>query len=357
MSKQANKTAVGVFVVGAVVLAVAAVVVFGSGKFFSKSELYVAYFRGSVKGLRVGAPVVFRGVKVGDVTQMKIYANRKNLSIKIPVIFKIEAENFQDVNGSMETNENYLDALIAKGLRARMEMQSIVTGQQIINLDFYPNTPVELMGKKAINLGEDIREIPTIQNLQEEIGKTIEEVPIGDLVQSLQNTMKGVERFVTSEEFSKGLQYFTQTLEEARSLLRRVDERADPLLAQVEQTFKTAQMLLQNVDGQVAPLSEGILQTADDARKLVNNVNKRINPIQADLAKTTRSLRAALEKADEALEEIDGMLAENSAFRYQIDGFLREITLMARSLRSFAEYLERNPDALLRGKVGREGQR
>ena len=78
---------------------------------------------------------------------------------------------------------------------------------------------------------------------------------------------------------------------------------------------------------------------------------------QADLAKTTKSLRAALETTELAVQEVDGMVSENSEFRYQIDIFLREMALMARSLRSFAEYLERNPDALIRGKVRREGQR
>ena len=83
MSKQANKTAIGMFVVGAVVLAVAAIIIFGSGKFFTKSEYFVAYFKGSVKGLRVGAPVMFRGVKIGDVTQIRIYSNREEKIVEI----------------------------------------------------------------------------------------------------------------------------------------------------------------------------------------------------------------------------------------------------------------------------------
>jgi len=65
----------------------------------------------------------------------------------------------------------------------------------------------------------------------------------------------------------------------------------------------------------------------------------------------------ALEAAEEAIASIDGVVSENSEFRYQIDQFLRELTLAARSLRAFADYLERNPDALLRGKTRREGQR
>ena len=56
MAKQANKTAVGLFVVGAVALLVAALIIFGGGKFFQETNQYVAFFEGSVKGLNPGAP-------------------------------------------------------------------------------------------------------------------------------------------------------------------------------------------------------------------------------------------------------------------------------------------------------------
>jgi len=357
MSKQANKTAIGVFVVGAVVLAVAVIVLFGSGKIFSDSTLFVSYFKGSVKGLRVGAPVVFRGVKVGEVTQLKIYSNTKDMSIEIPVIFKIDADAFHDIGPPVETDQKYLDELIKMGLRARLENQSFVTGQLMINLDFYPGSTLRLKGKEGINLGKDIYEIPTNQSFQQKIGKTIEEIPINELAESLKNSLKGIEGFVNSEDITQSLDYFKQTLREARDMVKHVDGKIDPLFADVEQTLKDAQAMLRNVDSQVDPLADSLKQTSDDTRKLVNNVNQRVRPIQADLAKTTKSLRTALETAESALEEVDEMVSQNSEFRYQIDIFLREITLMARSLRSFADYLERNPDALIRGKVRREGKK
>jgi paraquat-inducible protein B len=357
MSKQANKTAIGVFVVGAVVLAVAAIIVFGSGKFFVKRELYVAYFPGSVKGLRVGAPVVFRGVNIGEVTQIRLYSIRKDRSVEIPVIFNVDPDAFHSIGPDIQSDEEYLNAMIKMGLRARMDTQSFVTGQKMINIDFYPDTEVRLLGENGIDLREDIIEIPTIKTLEQEIGKTLEEVPFGELAESLRNSMKAIEGFVTSEEFTKSLHYFKQTLKEARDLVSHVDKRIDPLFADVEQTLKDAQAVLRNVDSQVDPLAGSIIRTSDEARKLVKNVNQRVRPIQADLAKTTKSLRTALETAENSLEEVDGMVSENSEFRYQINIFLREITLMARSLRSFADYLERNPDALIRGKVTREGKK
>jgi paraquat-inducible protein B len=354
MSKQANKTAIGVFVVGAVVLAVAAIIVFGSGKFFVKTDFYVVYFPGSVKGLRIGAPVMFRGVMIGEVTQIRLYSVGKGMSMEIPVIFSVDPASVHSI-GSMvaaedDNRQQEMDSMIKRGLRARMEMQSFVTGQRMINLDYYPNTPVRLMGEKGIDLGDDIIEIPTIKTIEQEIGKTLEDIPIGEVAESLQNSMKGIERFVTSEEFTKSLHYFKQTLKEARNLVRHVDEKVDPLFADVELILKDAQAMLRNVNSQIDPLSGSIMKTAEDARKLVNNVNKQVQPIQANLENTTKSLQATL-------EEIDGIVSENSEFRYQIDIFLREIALAARSLRSFADYLERNPDALIRGKQRREVQK
>jgi len=354
MSKQANKTAIGVFVVGAVVLAVVAIIVFGSGKIFVKTDSFVVYLPGSVKGLRIGAPVMFRGVKIGEVTQIRLYTVKKNLSVEIPVILQVDPASFHSI-GSMveadvENKEQEMDAMIKMGLRARMEMQSFVTGQRMINLDYYPNTPVRLMGEEGIDLGEDVIEIPTIKTIEQEIGRTLEDIPIGKLAESLGNSMKGIERFVTSDEFTKSLHYFKQMMRDTRNLVRHVDEKVDPLFADVEQTLKDAQAILGNINNQIDPLAGSIMQTSEDARKLVNNVNKRVRPIQADLENTTKSLRATL-------EEIDGMVSENSEFRYQINIFLREIALAARSLRSFADYLERNPDALIRGKQRREAQK
>ena len=102
MSKQANKTAIGVFVVGAVVLAVVAIIVFGSGKFFVKTDFYVVYLPGSVKGLRIGAPVMFRGVKIGEVTQLRLYSVEKNMSIEIPVIFSVDPASVHSIGSMVE---------------------------------------------------------------------------------------------------------------------------------------------------------------------------------------------------------------------------------------------------------------
>ena len=79
MSKQANTNLIGRFVVGAVVLAISGILLFGSGKFFSHEKPFVLFFNESVKGLSIGSPVDFKGVKVGEVTEAQIQANPRGL--------------------------------------------------------------------------------------------------------------------------------------------------------------------------------------------------------------------------------------------------------------------------------------
>jgi paraquat-inducible protein B len=279
------------------------------------------------------------------------------MTVQIPVLLQVDPRNFQEMGPPQENRREYLERVIKSGLRAQLQMQSLVTGQLMINVDFYPDKPARLLGDKGLaDLDKDVLEIPTIRTSLQEIEQTMEEFPLQELAKNVSKSLNGIERFVNSEELTKSLHYLKQTLKDARNLIRHVDQKIDPLFAEVDQTLKDAQTMLKDVDKQVDPLATSLTRTADDTRNLVNNVNRRVGPIQTDLEKTTKSLRDALEEAEVALGSVEGMLSENSELRFQIEVFFRELTLMARSLRSFADYLERNPDALLRGKVRREGQ-
>ena len=86
MAEQANRMVIGGFVVIAVFLLAASIVIFGSGKFFKKTDEYVLHFEGSIKGLNVGAPVLFQGVQIGSVTSIALRADREKMTLDIPVI-------------------------------------------------------------------------------------------------------------------------------------------------------------------------------------------------------------------------------------------------------------------------------
>jgi len=359
MSKKANKTLIGVFVVAAIVMLAAAVLILGSGKFFQEKHEYVAYFDGSVKGLRSGAPVVFRGVRIGEVQDIALHYYSQELTFKIPVIIILYPEKVIGMGLELTPQEelNSWKKMLDQGLRATLETQSIVTGQLLVGLDFHKDAPLNLQGLEALNLGPEVLEIPTIKSGLQLLGKKIEALPLDEIAADLQSSLRGLKEFVNSPEFGKSLHYFKQTMREARNLIVHVNEKVDPLFAQVDQTLLDARKLLQNVDGQVAPLATSVKGTSDDAGKLLRNVNKRIGPVHTDLNKTTAKLRSAMASAESAISEIDEMVADESDLRYYLDIFLRELSQSARSVRALADYLERNPDALLRGKVNRDNQK
>ena len=355
MSKKANKTLIGVFVVAAVVMLAAAVIVLGSGKFFTEKHKYVAFFEGSVKGLRIGAPVMFRGVRIGEVTDLALYYKYQKSSFIIPVMITLWEDKIIGLGYELdEDEENQLwDEMLKEGFRAELQMQSIVTGQLLVQLDFHSDAPLNLRGFEGLGVSRDVKEIPTVQSGMQRLEKTLDEIPLDEIANDLRDSMQAISKFVNSPEFGKSLHYFKQTMREARNLIVHVDKKVDPLFAQLDQTLLDTRKLLQAVDTQVDPLAKSIKGASDNADKLLRNVNKRIGPIQADLNKTTKKLRAALNSTQSAIDEIDAMVDEDSDLRYYVDIFLRELTLSARSVRALADYLERNPDALLRGKTTR----
>lgn len=176
---------VGVFVVLALALAVAGILTLNKSGLFTNRHAAVVYFDGSVKGLYIGAPVTFRGVKMGEVTRIDVQVNPQTLLTRVSVRLTLNTENLQ--MGSLEgPNENLdLPDLIKRGLRARLILQSIVTGQAAVELDFRPDTPA-----KVATVGSpSLPEIPTMQDKLDALINQVQSLPLGDLVAELRQTM------------------------------------------------------------------------------------------------------------------------------------------------------------------------
>jgi paraquat-inducible protein B len=149
MAKQANKTMIGLFVVGAIVLLVAAIVLLGSGRYFKETHRYVAFFEGSVKGLAVGAPVMFRGVRIGKVEDFAVYYKDADMAFQIPVLLTLYPEKVIGIGieQTEEEEQKIWQEMLDAGFRAELQMQSIVTGQLSVELDFHPDAPLKLHGQ------------------------------------------------------------------------------------------------------------------------------------------------------------------------------------------------------------------
>lgn len=342
MSKQANKTVIGAFVVGAVVLLVSGVLLLGGGKFFEERDTFVIFFQGSVQGLNVGAPVKFRGVNVGLVTEIKLSVDPKDLNFLVPVYFELIPDSFTILGGKGELQKLYkndkelLDVLIKKhGLKGQLQMQSLVTGQLFINLDFYPETPIKLVGADP-----RYYEIPsqptTLQILSDTFGKIVDDlrkVSLDEVIQNIADTSQGLNDLVNSQTVKDSLANFNQAVLDMQRLAR------------------SAEAMVKNVDSRVAPLAKSIEGTMQDTRKLVANLDGQVGPLATDLGETIAAARQAFTNAEQALSSVQSTLSERSPLRNELIMTLNSLSEAARSLNVLADYLQRHPEALLTGKT------
>lgn len=338
MSKPANKTMIGAFVVGAVVLAVMAIVLFGSGKFFRKTNLWLTFFQGSVKGLNVGSPVVFRGVQIGEVTDIIVGFDPNELEILIPVFFEVDPAKFQNIGAHGKKSEAEMrKALISRGLRAQLQIQSLVTGQLLINVDFYPDTPANLVGmerfKDTIEFGESW-EIPSVPTPLQELEKALSELNIKEIAEDVRKAMNGIAKLVNSPELQEGIIVIKDTLKDVQKLTRNLDSKLEPLATRIDQTLVEARA--------------GI----GDARKLMKT---QVPLMVSEIKKSAEAAATALDHADETLKSIENLAEEGTQLRHEVSATLKEIAAASRSVRVLADFIEQNPDALLRGRGARTG--
>ena len=330
MSQKASPTAIGAFVLGALALIVTGLLTFGSGQFFKKTHNYVLYFKGNAKGLNVGAPVSFRGVKIGTVRNIELVENRATTEIFISVVVETDPDAFREVDAgteiSHEASEIPLSKLIEKfGLRAKLATLSLVTGQLYIEFDFYPDTPVHLTG-----FASPYQEIPTLPSAMDELEgalqtvvKSLREAPLRDVVNQLAAAVKGINSLIDSPALKDTLTILHETLQNLRALTAKLDTQVTPLADSLRQTseqaagaFADVRKLLQDDTGRVVRLAESIELAANQAR---------------DTLRQTQRVVSAVDGKD-------------------LETLVAELSEAARSIRVLADYLERHPEALIRGK-------
>ncbi|MDD5008086.1 MAG: MlaD family protein [Syntrophorhabdaceae bacterium] len=311
MAKKASKTLIGTFIVSALTLAILAVWVFGSGKFFADKLPYVMFFDGSVKGLNVGSPVVFRGVKIGTVTNIVLRYSYTNRSFLIPVYVELDPRAVITDRPLVSGQQDQFTQLIEKGLRAQLQMQSIVTGQLMIYLDFFPDKKIRLVG-----LEDRYPEIPTIPSSIDEILKTAEAINWKGLFDKISNAIDGIDKAVNSREFTSSI----KSLDEASRELKPV------LLAIKDATV--------------------------DIRKIVAKGDK----IPEQVEQTLTIANKTLQEAKQTLISYREIVSENSVLTHEINTTLEEVSNTVRSVRYLTDYLEQHPESLISGKKTSKGE-
>ena len=358
MAKQASKTVIGVFVISSIAMLLAGVIIFGSGDLFKKTNKFVMFFESSVKGLKVGAPVVWHGVEVGSVSSIVLRANRKKGTIDIPVVIEVDPDRMEVEGKRSENLRESLKGLIAKGLRARLGLESIVTGSSMIEVEFLPGTPVRLTG-----LESKYPEIPTVKSGMDKLVQKLQDLPIEKIVVKLGDILDNLDNILGDPEIKE----MVHNLNGASKKLDRVLENTDKLVLDAHGELKG---LTGNLNKKLDTLSEGMQTTMADARKLMKGASKdldevsadakkllgdvddRVKPVMKEMQAALVSARQAMVQADKTLVTVNGFVGDRSDTRRKLNRTLDQFSAAAESLKSLMDYLERHPEALLKGKGG-----
>lgn len=329
MAKQANRMMIGGFVVFALFLLAASLAVFGSGKFFQRTQRFVMYFDGSVRGLSVGSPVLWEGVQIGSIVNIVIITDLAQAKMQIPVIAEILLDSFQVVRGEAGPEKN-LERLINRGLRAMLATQSFITGQLAVEIGFFPDTPAVL--RKSLYKGyQEYPEIPTIPSTTQRLLQALEKLDVKKIEEKLTSSLDGISKLVNNPDLAPSIQSLRETLQGVQKLIARVD-------------------------GKVDPLTKTVKQTAKDFGRLANTLNSRVKEVTANFERTLSGLDKTMSGFDKTMTSVRGVVSPNAPMVVELENSLQEIAAMSRSIRELADYLEMYPETLLRGKQKPRGQ-
>lgn len=347
MGSKANPKLIGAFVLGAIVLAIISIIAIGGGKLFRTTIPIVMYFPRSVGGLNVGAPVTFRGVKLGEVTNIILGFDQQSRDIVIPVFAELFPQTIvtfgdgEHKSGSLANQrEILLDYIKNRGLRAQLTVSSFVTGQLIVNFDFFPYAA---MGSDAdeMNIYPNRIQVPTIPSTLEEMQATLqdlyrklEKLPLDEMIADARAVLQGMNRLVNSPEVASTVDEASKTLISLRTTSQKLEREVGPLITGLQSTAGSADAAFR-----------AIRSRADDSRVVVGQADKTLS----DMRETLASIQALVNNAN-------SLITPNSPLNYELISALREATTAARSVSSLANTLERTPNALIFGRVPPEAR-
>jgi paraquat-inducible protein B len=317
---------VGAFILGATGVGVAGILFFGGTRMFSDTRQAVAYFSESVAGLEVGAPVTFHGVRIGQVKNVALEFSAETMSARVPVVVEFQPDLITWEGGKqLAADPKDFERLVRAGLRAQLEMQSFVTGQLRVDLDFKPETPMLLTAPSP-----GMPEIPTVPSELGQLLAQLSQLRLKDLADSAQGAFASLDR-----------------------VLKHVDSLLDPLAGHANGALVSARQMFRTGDEAIVRLKEEASTALRDLDGLLVDVRQQVGPRSAELSRTLNSAERAARQADVLLDSLNGLAQPRSQFRGNLEAAIRDIAAAAGSLREFAATVDRNPNALLLGRSGR----
>jgi paraquat-inducible protein B len=320
-SKKANPVAIGMFIVVGSALAVVGLIIFSSRNYFRPYHKDILYFDASLKGLNPGAPVKFRGVTIGTVSEVLIRHNQASNDFSMPVIIAIDTRLAQSKSDQHLPigQETWLNLLVQQGLRGTLDFDSLVTGVLYISLDIVPNAPSPVYHQ----LKPEYHEIPTMPTQVQQLLANLARADVGGLSEKLNALLTRVDTSLSQLNVAEINAGVTNLLMAANQFITAPDLTNS--LPAVRRTLDTAEALLKRIGGRVDPLSDTLTNTLGDAQK------------------TFADLRGGI-------QVLLGLLGPDASLRAELRDTLEELSNASRAITDLADFLQRNPNALLTGR-------
>lgn len=264
---------------------------------FIKKVNFILFFEGSVRGLNVGAPVEFKGIKVGAVKDIRLEFTNRDVPFRIPVLIEIEPERIINrVEAQASSPAEIFKNLVNRGLRAQLQTGSLLTGKLFVELDMYPDTPVRL-----VNAGGPYPELPTIPGGLEQMTESfknilakLEEVDMERISSQLLETLQGANRFakgaselISKPELRDAVDDLKESLNSLRGILRKLDQHADPIAVNLENAVRAGHQVLEKV--------QTTLHLTDKMLKPDFPLQSRLIDLTEELVETARSIRTLVD--------------------------------------------------------------
>ena len=304
MSEKSQYATTGAFVVGALLIFVAVVLyLLGSG--FGKRESFVMGFDAAAKGLSAGAPVALRGVQIGQVTDVDVVLDTKTADVLVVVKAEIDETSIYYEGDPDAVNT---EDLIKRGLRAQLNMQSLVTGLLYIEMDFHPDSPV-----RHYDLNSDLPQFPTVPTNLERLAMQLQNFDIDKLAKRIETISDGIDKLVSSKE----IQQLPINMNETLNSLKELSEKMQTQLA-----------------------SSG------------PRLDAMLDETTTTIASTGSQLNDAVQSFENSMQSLEELVSSDSTTVYQMNEALNEVSRASRSLRLLTTTLERQPESLIRGRTG-----
>lgn len=321
-----SPTLIGTFVLGALVLVSVAIIAFGGAALFTAKQRAVIFFEGNVNGLAVGSPVNFRGVRVGQVDRLALQFDAATLNARIPVYITLLPSQIKMLGATDDVRNLDFPTFIEKGLRAKLAMQSIVTGQLGVDLDFRPDTEVVLLGSPD----PKIPEIPAIKSDFDALKDQLSQIPLRQLAEDIRSLVASISAL-------------TGGTDKALSVL---GEEMKATAASARTTLDTATVALTTMRSTLRAVERTAAQASGTLEKLGPELEQTLQAATVTLKRTEQTLASA----DATLSQTAEMTAPGAPLRTDLEQSLRDLAASAESLRDFATTVERQPNVLIFGK-------